>query len=60
MPSPKQSTTSTPSTTSDAPDSLAEYDAKRDFGKTPEPPPQSPSQPPSQRRQSRRQPRPGR
>ena len=48
MPSPKQSTTSTPSTTSDAPDSLAEYDAKRDFGKTPEPPPQSPSEPPSQ------------
>ena len=45
MPSPKQSTTSTPSTTSDAPDSLAEYDAKRDFGKTPEP---SPSQPPSE------------
>ena len=48
MPSPKQSTTSTPSTTSDAPDSLAEYDAKRDFGKTPEPPPPSPSLPPSE------------
>ena len=37
----------TPSTTPDAPGSLAEYDAKRDFAQTPEPPPQSPSQPPA-------------
>ena len=44
MPSPEHTI---PSTTPDAPGSLAEYDAKRDFGKTPEPPPQSPSQPPA-------------
>ena len=45
MPSPEHTT---PPATSGAPGSLAEYDAKRDFGKTPEPPPQSPSQSPTE------------